>query len=93
MTYTVDLTAAIAEMRDQLREELLAELRADREATVWPAWMNVTTAARYLDMPVERIRKLVARKAIPFVQEGPGCRLAFDRKAIDTWMRAQGGGA
>jgi excisionase family DNA binding protein len=61
----------------------------------WPQWMSITTAARYLDVSVQRLRKLVATKQIPFVQEGYACRLFFSRTDLDDWMRSfqQCGGA
>jgi excisionase family DNA binding protein len=52
----------------------------------WPEWMRIETAARYLDVPVERVRKLVARRKIPFHQEGRGCRVFFARRDLDAWM-------
>jgi hypothetical protein len=39
---------------EQLREELLAELRDQQRTKSWPEWMGVETAARYLDMLLER---------------------------------------
>jgi excisionase family DNA binding protein len=54
----------------------------------WPEWMNVDTAAGYLDCAKERIRKLVARRDIPFHQEAPGCRIFFRRQELDAWMAA-----
>jgi excisionase family DNA binding protein len=53
----------------------------------WPEWMSIATAARYLDVGVERLRKLVAGRAIPFVQEAPACRIFFSRSELDGWMR------
>lgn len=52
----------------------------------WPQWMSAETAAAYLDCSVERLRKLVARRQIPFAQEGHGCRLEFSRDDLDEWM-------
>jgi excisionase family DNA binding protein len=49
--------------------------------------MSIETAARYLDAPVERLRKLKERRAIPFSQEAPECRVHFSRSALDEWMR------
>lgn len=68
---------------------------ADRE---WPPWMGAQTLARYLDCSVERVHKLVAKRSIPFVQEASGCRIFFERQAIDDWLRrsvqpARGGDA
>jgi hypothetical protein len=51
----------------------------------WPEWMSVETVARYIDCTPERIRKLVARREIPFSQEAHGCRLSFGRHSIDSW--------
>ena len=74
-------------LHDAALQKIAAALgsRSDQEA--WPAWMSAETVARYLDCPVERVRKLVGGRAIPFVQEAPGCRVFFERKAIDDWMR------
>ena len=77
----------IEQLRHELRTELLAELHRDQQGATWPEWMSVETAARYLDMPVERIRKLIARRAIPFAQEGSGCRIFFSRHDLDDWMQ------
>jgi excisionase family DNA binding protein len=52
----------------------------------WPEWMSAETAARYLDITVERIRKLKERGRIPYHQEGPGCRVFFKRTDLDAWM-------
>lgn len=54
----------------------------------WPQWMGVETAARYLDVSPQRLRKLVAAGSVPYVQEGPGCRVFFGRAELDRWMRA-----
>lgn len=59
----------------------------DAAADAWPEWMNVETLARYLDCSPERIRKLVARREIPFAQEAAGCRISFCRRSIDEWLR------
>src|SRR6266540_18458 len=53
----------------------------------WPEWMNVETAARYLDVSPERVRKLQARGELPFYQEAPGCRVAFNRRELDEAIR------
>jgi excisionase family DNA binding protein len=49
-------------------------------------WMGVEMAASYLDCSPERIRKLVARRAIPFHQERPGARVFLHRGEIDEWL-------
>jgi excisionase family DNA binding protein len=68
----------------------VAALEATTPAdTGWPEWMNLETAAAYLDSSPERIRKLVARREIPYHQEAPGCRLSFKRHDLDQHMRTQ----
>jgi excisionase family DNA binding protein len=57
------------------------------EVEQWPVAMNVETAARYTDSSPERLRKLVARRAIPFVQEAHGCAIRFLRSDLDKWLQ------
>jgi excisionase family DNA binding protein len=86
----VDLTAEFERLKLELLAQLRLELRAEQEQ--WPSWMSVQTAARYLDMPEGRIRKLVARGEIPYHQEDVGCRISFSRTEVDAWMASLGGG-
>ena len=53
----------------------------------WPEHMGAETAARYLDLSPEALRKLVQRRNVPFSQEGPKCRLSFERSLLDEWMK------
>lgn len=69
---------AIAELVEQ---RLLARMP---EAA--PEWLSIETAATYLDVSPERVRKLVARRALPHYQEGPGCRVFLHRSELDEWM-------
>ena len=57
---------------EQLRAELLAELSGLRVTQTWPECMSVQTAASYMDCSPERLRKLIARREIPFVQQCSG---------------------
>jgi hypothetical protein len=78
-----------------LTDEAL-QLIADRAAAIvlasgdsaggWPEWMGVGTAARYLDMSIERVRKLKDRGVLPCYQEAPGCRVFFRRVDLDAAM-------
>ena len=52
----------------------------------WPEWMSVETAAAYLDGSPERLRKLQARRRVPYYQDAPGCRVLFRRSELDAWM-------
>jgi excisionase family DNA binding protein len=69
-----------------LTERLLPILRSATSAEQWPEWMAIDTAARYLDVSPQRLRKLVARRQIPFHQEDTGCRILFRRSDLDQWM-------
>jgi excisionase family DNA binding protein len=75
------LEVIVAEAKTSVLEELAA--RGDAS---WPEWMSVETVARYLDVPEERVRKLKDRGAIPYYQDGPGCRVFFRRRELDEWM-------
>lgn len=86
--YRLDVTLLFEQFKAELRDELLAELRLEAGGSAWPGWLSVETAARYLDIPVGRLRKLVARRQIPFAQEGVGCRLSFARRDLDSWMHS-----
>jgi excisionase family DNA binding protein len=68
--------------------ERAASLVTERSqpAEPWPEWMSIATAARYLDVEPERLRKLQARRSVPYYQEGPGCRVFFRRSELDEWM-------
>src|SRR5436190_17012025 len=47
-------------------------------------WMNIDSAATYLDLPKQRLYKLCAQGAIPhYKQEG---RLLFHRGELDQWL-------
>lgn len=82
----LDLTPIVESLREHLRGDLLRELGGDRDHAKWPEWMSVETAANYLDVTVERVRKLKDRREIPYYQEAPGCRVFFRRSELDEWM-------
>jgi excisionase family DNA binding protein len=48
-------------------------------------WLDSEAAAAYLSLPRTALHKLTAERAIPFAQDGPGCKLYFKRSALDTW--------
>jgi excisionase family DNA binding protein len=77
-----DVVQAIAERVAAMLE--LSSKSAD--GTRWPEWMSVETAARYLDVSPERVRKLQARGHLPYYQEGPGCRVFFNRRELEQQM-------
>jgi hypothetical protein len=48
-------------------------------------WLDSKGAAAYLSLPRSALHKLTGKRAIPFEQEGPGCKLYFKRSALDAW--------
>lgn len=49
-------------------------------------WMNIRTAAEYLDLPIERLYKLRQARKIPhYKQDG---RLLFNRDELDEWLKS-----
>jgi hypothetical protein len=84
VTFPPEFTEALVA---EVTARVITELKTP--ADPWPGWLDVPTAARYLSGTEERIYKLVARRAIPYSQEAPGCRIFFERQALDEWMRSQ----
>jgi len=58
-------------------------------ATRWPEWMSIETAARYLDVSVERLWHLKRANAIPYIQDEPNARVFFGRADLDRWMESK----
>jgi len=91
-SFVLDLSGEFERLRAELRDELLAELREQLAAEAWPGWLDVPTAAKYMSVSPERVRKLIARNAIPYSQEAPGCRVLIERRALDQHLRHRAGG-
>ena len=51
-------------------------------------WMDARAAAVYLGVHRDTLRKLVAERAVPVHQDGPGCKLYFRRDELDDWRRS-----
>jgi excisionase family DNA binding protein len=52
--------------------------------TVGSPWMNVDSAASYLDWPRQRLYKLTAQGGIPHYKHDG--RLLFHRQELDQWL-------
>jgi excisionase family DNA binding protein len=85
---SVEISADVLELVISAVTERVLATRVDDSlgGGLPPEWMTVENAARYLDMKVERLRKLVAYREVPFHQEAPGCRIYFRRRDLDEWM-------
>lgn len=53
-------------------------------------WLDSRSAAEYLGVHRDTLRKLAAERAIPVHQDGRGCKLFFRRTDLDEW-RDRGG--
>ena len=53
-------------------------------------WLDSRSAAEYLGVHRDTLRKLAAERAIPVDQDGRGCKLFFRRSDLDEW-RGRGG--
>lgn len=88
------LAAALVDALDDDALDALAERLAPRleahfatsKAKGGPdRWMTTAEAADYLGMTANALHKLTAARAIPFAQDGPGCRCYFKRSDLDCW--------
>lgn len=55
-------------------------------------WLDSRSAAEYLDVHRDTLRKLAAEGAIPVHQDGRGCKLFFRRADLDEWRERGGRG-
>lgn len=73
---------ALEELAARLAPKLAARLRAAPEPD---GWLDAKRAASYLSISVNSLHKLTAARAIPFEQDGPGCKCWFRRSELDRW--------
>lgn len=82
------LTLGVDQLLDLLAERIALRLRERAEPSEpvpeQSPWMNIESAAAYLDLPRQRLYRLTASGAIPhYKQEG---RLLFRRQELDGWL-------
>lgn len=75
----------VAELAERVADVVASRLE-ERLGSQATDWLDVTAAAAHLGCSPERVRKLIARRAIPFHQERPGSRIFLSRKEIDEWI-------
>lgn len=73
----------------ELDTDALAQIADQVAPHPWPEWMNVQTAARYLDTTVNRVWHLKRAGRVPYVQDEPNGRVCFERAALDESFRAR----
>lgn len=52
-------------------------------------WMTSVQAAEHLGISLHALRHLVARRAIPYVQDRPGAKMFFKASQLDAWRAQQ----
>lgn len=92
---SADLAAALVASLDDAALDWLAERLAPRILARVPrqepdGWLDTKQAAEYLGITPNALHKLTAARAIPFEQEGPGCKCWFKRADLDGYRRGLG---
>ncbi len=100
MTGADTLAAAIIARLDDDALDALAERLAPRLEGLFgrspvptadpDRWLTTAEAADYLGMTPNALHKLTAARALPFAQDGPGCRCYFKRSDLDRWRDSGG---
>jgi excisionase family DNA binding protein len=93
----IDVRALAAEIaRDSEAKRILAEcLATELRDVLRPStapedrWLTTRQASQYLGLSVPALHRLTARRAIPFEQDGPGCKCWFSRSELDRWRCGQ----
>ena len=84
---------ALDALAERLAPRIEARLGRSRvPATDAERWMTTAEAADYLGMTTNALHKLTAARAIPFSQDGPGCRCYFKRSELDSWRAGASSG-
>jgi excisionase family DNA binding protein len=58
-------------------------------ATTTDGWLDTRRAAEYLGISRQSLHRHTAAQAIPFAQDGPGCKCWFKRSELDAWRRGE----
>jgi excisionase family DNA binding protein len=86
ITFPPELLDAII---DAVTERVLDRGRdRDDDGDRWPEWLSIATAATYMDVSAERVRKLIARGELPHYQEAANCRILLRRAEVDAWLES-----
>jgi excisionase family DNA binding protein len=73
----------LRQLADLVVDRLTERTAVDRDRR--EQWFDARSAAEYLGMHRDTLRKLAAQRAIPTHQDGPRCKLYFRRDELDEW--------
>jgi excisionase family DNA binding protein len=62
---------------------------AATDTPITDGWLDTKRAAEYLGISRRSLHKLTAAQAVPFAQDGPGCKCWFKRSELDAWRRGE----
>ena len=79
-------------LANRIADLVVARLGSDSEPGT-DEWLDSRDAAAYLGVHRDTLRRLAAERTIRSEQEGPGCKLFFQRDDLDAWRRGGGRGA
>jgi excisionase family DNA binding protein len=77
----------LGRLADLVVDRLVERTAADVSRQV-SDWLDARSAAAYLRIHRDTLRKLAAQRAIPSHQDGPRCKLYFRRDELDEWRRS-----
>ena len=79
----------LGRLADLVVDRLMQHTEAEHDDRA-NAWLDARSAAEYLGVHRDTLRKLAAERAISYEQDGPGCKLYFRRADLDAWRRSGG---
>lgn len=85
-TGSVVLDELLAHLADLVASQVVERL-ARHEPHAVDEWLDTRSAAEYLGIHRDSLRRLAAERAIPAEQAGAGCKLFFRRSDLDAWRR------
>jgi hypothetical protein len=89
-----DLTRLLGDMVDLLSERIAERVVARLEPQPeHDAWLDVASAAQYIGVHPDTLRKRAKAGLVPFEQEAPGHRIYFLRSELAAWRGAGGAAA
>jgi excisionase family DNA binding protein len=84
------LDELLGQLADLVAAKVAARLAAPRDDAP-DEWLDSRSAAEYLGIHRDNLRRLAAAGSIPAKQAGAGCKLFFRRSDLDRWRCPESG--